>query len=187
MTIDSLTFGASGITYLSYPFPPSHVYPRGFLPYESIAEVLPERAPPELRTVKGETLFVSARRRAALLEAIETYGLPTVRRVDVWALLLEPFLDTEFDEAHQERTIALLLEHGFSRQAIDLLRRRVSVPMAAYNIESGLWDWVHLGLFDVLMAQNGFIAGEHRRLSLQKFTPFYWEAMEIAGRGRLLP
>ena len=64
------TFNQQSISFLDYPFPGSSVYRRGDVLYTAIREVDPEASPPEIRTLNGETLFVSAEQRAAFLEVI---------------------------------------------------------------------------------------------------------------------
>lgn len=59
--------------------------------------------------------------------------------------------------------------------------------MRAYNLESGLWDWSHLGLYDVLcaMLEGGPVPACHEfALPNADFEAFYWEAMAIAAKGR---
>jgi hypothetical protein len=94
--------------------------------------------------------------------------------VDVWHLILEPFLDTTFDHAHQERTLAILAANGVSRAECLAIRQDVALPMAAYNGGTGLWDWVHLGLYDLLNA--------YRLANVADFEARYRAAVEIALR-----
>lgn len=102
MGIRRVRFLAEGIAFDRYPYPGARVHPRGLVPWSAVLEVDPATSPPELR-IAGETLFVSAELREELARAAEAHGIPVVRRVDVWGMLLDPFLDTEFDEDDQER------------------------------------------------------------------------------------
>jgi hypothetical protein len=110
-----------------------------------------------------------------------------VERVDVWSLILEPFLDTEFDEQHKQRTLVMLQNNEVSRELCDALRQEFGPAMYHYNFATFLWDWVHLGLYDLLSAielgPRATLPWRHGR----SFASFYWEAMEIAGRGRIIP
>ena len=53
--------------------------------------------------------------------------------------------------------------------------------MIAYNFGTGLWDWVHLGLMDLLEALSGPFAGRHR-VPDDEFASTYWWAMALADR-----
>jgi hypothetical protein len=178
------TFDADGIVFARYPFPPASIYPHGRLVYSSVRDVDPDAGPPEVRTHQGETLFISAEHATEFRTAIAEAQLAVVRRVDVWDLLLEPFLDTEFTADDQERTMATLQRLGISRLEVSEIRRSVQNSMLAYN--GMLWDWVHLGLFDLLIATRWPIAwaGFVHRLFPKRYGRFYWRAMELADHGR---
>ena len=179
--MDEVRFSDKGIIFVDYPFAPASVSSGDPLPWDKICEVDPDAWPPELRLETGEVLFVAAEQKEELRQACKRYGVPVVQRVDVWALLLEPFLDTEFDEEHEERTLRRLEEYGITREEAWKIRREVRRRMLAYNFV--MWDWVHLGLYDLLQASPAqWFPGLSwlRRGASQRF---YWWAMEIAGRG----
>ena len=75
-----------------------------------------------------------------------------VDRIDIWGLLLDPFLDTEFSREQQEQTLQLRGRCGISSAEVEAIRARVEPAMISYNFDSMLWDWVHLGLTDILDA-----------------------------------
>lgn len=176
-------FTGDGIEFRHYPFPPASVYRRGRIPYSQIRDFDPSAAPPEIRTVAGETLFISAEQKEELTQAATAAGLTIYRRVDVWDMLLEPFLDTEFSDEHEEQTLALLEKHGITRSETSSIRTSVAQKMLSYN--SIAWEWCHLGLYDVLLAMKTPWDG----LSLfgkrgtKRYQSFYWHAMELADRG----
>lgn len=174
---------ADGIEIGGYPFPPASVYPGGVVPITEIAEIDSTSAPPELRLRSGEVLFVTAEQKLLLQAWARKHGVPEAPRTDVWGLLLEPFLDTELSEEVQQRTVTRLLERGFSRSEIERLRGRFGPAMIAYNIASGLWDWVHLGAFDLLQAHMGKLAGETFRCSPEELEELYWMVMRLSARG----
>lgn len=178
-------FDATGVEFSAYPYPPASVYPSGTLPYAQIREVILIAAPPEIRTLDGEVLFLHAGQKDQLRAAAERHGLRLASRVDVWALILEPFLDTEFDAAHQAHTLAALAANGVDGPMCEALRQRLAGAMVAYNFASGLWDWTHLGLVDVLDALRGELSGAIHRLSEADFAAFYWQAMQIANGAQL--
>jgi len=178
------TFDSSGILISQYPFPPASIYPHGRIECSAIRDVDPSAGPLEIRTRNGETLFVSAEQSYVFHDWITNSQLPVVRRVDAWALILEPFLDTEFTPEQQEQTLAALGDIGIPRTDAMRIRRSVERAMLAYNFVH--WDWVHLGLFDVLTATRqgpSWLALSHR-LFRKRYNDFYWSAMEMADRGR---
>jgi hypothetical protein len=177
----NVEFLATGIAFHDYPFPPASIYPSSLLGYDTIREVLPDMAPPEVRTHRGEVLFISAVQKEQLRAAAEQHGLPIVTRVDIWDFILEPFLDTEYSEEDQARTLQILQENGIDSQRCEALRSRVGAAMYRYNFATMLWEWVHLGLYDLLLAiqddLNWTLSGG--------IEAFYWEAMSIAEQGAL--
>lgn len=179
------TFDPTGIVISQYPFPPASIYPQGRIECSDIRDVDPSTGPLEIRTRNGETLFVSAEQSDAFHDWITKSQLPVVRRVDSWHLILEPFLDTEFTLDDQERTLVALGRIGIPRTEVMRIRDSIGSSMLAYN---GIhWDWVHLGLFDVLTATRrglGWLSFSHR-LFPKRYNDFYWYAMELADRGRL--
>ncbi|MFJ8958640.1 hypothetical protein ACIRG5_04575 [Lentzea sp. NPDC102401] len=79
----------------------------------------------------------------------------------------EPFLDTSFSAAQ-----------------IAAIRARLTPLMRAYNFDSMLWDWTHLGLYDLLRALNGTLVRPSSPATLgDPFEVYRW-AMEIADYGR---
>ncbi len=183
---DRVRFRDDRIEFCDYPYPPASVYPNGVIGFESIKEADPDAAPPEIRTARGEVLFVPAALKESLRETAALNSIPCVSRIDVWDLILEPFVDTEFDREHQERTLSTLEANGISQQECMGIRASVAGAMHAYNIESGLWDWCHLGLSDVLDALQGKLSGDKYRLPPADFEAFYWRAMELAHKGAVV-
>lgn len=175
-------FTPEAIVFHAYPFPGARVHPAGAVPWGDVREVDPARAPPELRIDGGEALFVDARRTDDLLRAAAAHGIPTVHRADVWDMLLDPFLDTTFSEADQERTLARLEHNGVPRHEAARIRERVAERMLQYN--ALLWDWVHLGMWDLLHAH---LPGALERAvhGDARFRELYRWAQEIAQRARI--
>jgi hypothetical protein len=118
----------------------------------AIRDVDPNATPPEIRTRSGGTLFVSATQRAELESFCRDNQIPVRQRPDVWADLLEPFLDTEFTAADQAATLGRLSQIGLVADEVGAIRARVGRLMLAYNGIHG--DWYHLGLADLLEAAS---------------------------------
>ena len=146
-------------------------------------------APPALRLVSKELIFVAFQtaEEGTEHEKLPLFytnnKIPVRKAVDVWDMILEPFLDTEHTEDFIEKTYVTLEKLGINRDECDCLRQEVSARMFSYNFSSGLWDWCHLGLYDVLCASLGILSGENHRLSSKDFENFYWRANHIALKG----
>jgi hypothetical protein len=184
MGIRHVRFLPDGIAFDRYPYPGARVHPRGLVPWSEVLEVDPAASPPEVR-IAGETLFVSHELREELARAAEAHAVPVVRRVDVWGMLLDPFLDTWFDDDVQERTLQRLEENGISRAEAASIRERVGFPMLHHN--AMLWEWVHLGLWDLLEAHRNVWVRLLRGLTPGRYCAFYAWTMEVAGRGKVIP
>ncbi|MFI6588310.1 hypothetical protein [Embleya sp. NPDC050493] len=132
----------------------------GLLPVAAIRDADPDAAPPEIRTVSGLTVFVSAVQREMLAQFCAATGVPRRRRRDVWADLLEPFVDTEFGDRLQEATALRLGEVGLGPAEVAAIRAQVAPAMSAYNAFHA--DWCHLGLCDLIDATD---ADNYRRVA----------------------
>ena len=166
-------FGENGIEFRSYPFRPSSVSSERAVHFDLIQDVDLSKSPPEIRLKSGEILFISAAQKAELEAFATRFSIARVERADVWADLLEPFLDTQFSEVDQERTLRRLENQGFSLDEVRNIRAGVKEPVLRYN--SVVWEWTHLGLFDLLEAFN-------KNSFPETFDDFYRYAMEIANR-----
>ncbi|MHA7967767.1 hypothetical protein ACX93W_27000 [Paenibacillus sp. CAU 1782] len=175
----------NGIRFLEYPFTAATVYPNGFLPVADIKEILPGQYPPEIRTVGGEVLFVHHPFKSELEQFALQHQIPIVSRVDIWDFILEEFLDTEYSEEMKLGTFAVLNDAGLEREEVVELRQSVAGVMMAYNFGSMLWEWVHLGLYDLLNAYSGVMTGDRYKLEPEAFGEFYWKAMHIANKGEI--
>jgi hypothetical protein len=150
----------------------------GTLAASAIQDADPATAPPEIRTVSGETLFVSAVQRADLERFCLASQVPIRKRPDVWGDLLEPFVDTRSTPQHEAATLNRLRQVGLTGPEIDQIRAEVGPLMLAYNAVH--WDWYHLGLADLLDAVTMTRVLEHRSGGLGETASFYAWAMRIA-------
>ncbi|WP_354638423.1 hypothetical protein [Kitasatospora camelliae] len=120
------------------------------LPVAAIRDADPSAAPPEIRTRAGETVFLAAAQAGRLEEFCRDHGIPLRRRPDVWADLLEVFLDTGFPPEHHAATAARLARLGLDAAATARIRAEVAPLMHRYYAVH--WEWHHLGLADLLDA-----------------------------------
>ncbi len=183
--MNDVTFTESGIEFRGYPYKPACVYPNGKILYTEIQQIDSSSAPPEIWTKDGDILLVSAGYREKLKAKAKEHNISDNHHVDVWGLILEPFLDTYFDEEEQARTIKTLERQGVSQEETSSLREELEKVMIAYNFDSMLWDWCFLGLMDVLDARMGKLSGEAFKLSDEEFEEFYKKAISLARKGRV--
>lgn len=179
-----MKFACDHVVFTGYEFPWASVHPHGVLGASEVRDCYLEVGPLELRTVAGETLFLSWDDKPGLASFCQRHSIPVVRRLDVWGNLLEPFLDTEFTPSQQAATNARLRDVGLSQSAVDSIRARVAPLMRSYNLDSMLWEWGHLGLYDLLKALNGVLVDPALPATLGDLDEVYRWAMEIADYGR---
>lgn len=164
---------------LDYPFPGASVHPSGLVPWSDVREVDPQATPPEVRTC-DELFFVPGSHRDELARRAAAHAVPIVRRVDVWALILEPFLDTTTSADDEERTLDRLERAGVPWADAVGLRAHFAPAMVAYNFTSMLWAWAHLGSYDLLLALRGVLTGGSHRLGDADFAEVYRRVTAIA-------
>lgn len=115
----------------------------------------------------------------------EAAGIATVRTPDPWGLLLEPFLDLSSAPDEVVRRNERLLALGVSARRRRRLQERFKQLMVSYNIDSGLWDWSHLGLFDFLGAVNGILVRDKSLLPpIARRVRLYRWAMALSEHAR---
>ncbi|MCP4108788.1 MAG: hypothetical protein GY749_25125 [Desulfobacteraceae bacterium] len=118
----------------------------------------------------GKQFFVTAEKKEALKAFAEKNRITENALTDVWELILEPFVDTEYSAEHQQNTYKCLSEFGFNKHEVDQIRGKVAGIMFPYNFSTGLWDWCSLGYYDLCLAHKA-------ALSERKFIVFYnWSA-----------
>jgi hypothetical protein len=93
-----------------------------------------------------------------------------------WDWITEPFLDTEFSPEAQMATLRLLSERGIAKEETARLRAEIAPTLIKYNFDTMLWEWAHLGLFDVLLAMRAQYNG-------MQYAEFYHRAIEVEMRG----
>jgi len=161
------------IRFIDYPFKSGALQASGQVHAQEILEVLPDRHPVECVTQNQEVLFVEVHYRDELSKWAQQHKVRVSDRADTWAWINEPFLDTVFAPEARAQTLTLLEQAGFTAHEVQGIREKVQAHMLMYN--AVLWDWQHLGHYDVLMSRKKF--------SLQRLTPsFYQWTMGIALR-----
>lgn len=162
----------AGITFTAYPFQPALVCKQTTITASDIINIGINAAPPSIR-IGNELIFVPATLKRELLFYANRHQIPLVERGYIWDLLLEPFLDTEYTPETHQRLNGILAGYGLSAETIQVIREEVRIQMLKYNFDTMLWEWVSLGLLDVLSAMRP-------QYDTDQFADFYRRAMEIA-------
>jgi len=185
--IAELLFCKDAIEVVSYPFDTASIRAGGRVTPEVIAYVRTHRIPCEIVLLTGEVLFTGMRDKVFLEYFIKQHGIKTVDDVDVWALLCEPFLDTEIDEEAQMATSDKLAACGFVRTQVNDIRNRIGRTMMRHN--ALVWESVHMGLFHVLQwyGRGDCGCGWKWWQKRQKRQEFYDWACAIAAKTLPLP
>lgn len=105
----------------------------------------------ELLLRNGDVVLFPVSSEMALREFVRRNRLRAVHDLEPWNLLTEPFLDTEFSEEEQRSTMRALARMGFDAAEVEAIRGRVKRALLVYN--SFAWEWVQMGLFEVLTSR----------------------------------
>lgn len=160
----------------NYPFEPSVVYPERGIQYSEIIEVHLDKYPPTIK-IGEDLIFISKESEEKLREFANRNNIRITERMSNWDWITEPFLDTEFDDEHKERTIKLLESNGILKKEAMELRAEIEEQMNKYNFDTMLWEWGGFGLNDVFSAMKP-------KLEKKEFRDFYWRAIEIEQRNK---
>lgn len=142
------------------------------LPYTKIQEIRINTHPVSALTNNNELIFL----RGLTSDDIESNGklsMKLKRRVDLWSLLLEEFLDTEFSEAERRASVEALEKAGITETEQLAIRKKFKFRFMLRTMAT--WEWVYYGQYDVLT--------ELWPLTSEK----YWWTMDIALRKRGTP
>jgi len=153
----------------NYPFKPSIAYPKRTFTASEINSIYLDASPHYFK-VKNDLIFITVENKNKLEEFAKRNKIPPSETPQNWELLLEPFLDTQFDDKDKKRTNELLKKNNIYKDEVTALRNEVASQMYKYNAK--LWDWCSLGLSDVLSAMRV-------KYSSNKFEEFYTKAIEI--------
>jgi len=172
--MEEIRFLRDRLRFRDYPYEPARIFPNGDLEPQDVLEVVANWAPPVVRTRDSEFLIVSAVYRDQLLSFASSNDLTVCERVDVWDLLLRPFVEEPLSDGEVEDIDAQLERYGLGPKRVRVIRKRVGPWIKAYNAIHH--EPCHLGLVDVL---DAMLPLNTPRL----FARFYQEAMELAALG----
>lgn len=153
-------------------FPKGYYFKQGFLkgkkelPYDAIEEIRTNTFPISAKIENNELIFLYGLEKKLIEEVAKTNRIKTVNPQDNWYLLLEEFLDTEFESDHQELTLEKLNAVGINNNEVLKIRTRFKTRMLITTLFS--LEWIYYGHFDILK--------QIFPLTKEK----YWWTMEIA-------
>ncbi len=159
------------ISIKNYPFKPSLANPSITLNADEIKSITLKSSPPQL-LYKNDWIFIATEKLDELTTFVETNNIKISEKNWTWDSILDPFLDIDYTEEETENTINSLIKNGVSRDIVIAIREEVSEQMQKYNFDTMLWEWVSLGLSDVLQAMKV-------KYSDKEFQEFYNKAMSI--------
>ena len=176
-TLD-IAIGNDEITLKRYPFLERNT--GRIVRADALTEITVGWAPPCVRTLDGEFIFLPAQMVEPLARFGLTHDIPFLSRTDIWSMILDPFLDTTHDEDYLEKAMSIMVGSGVSREAVWEMRKLVGTRMRILTYRT--WEWVYYGLYDVLdqMRTLTFTTG-------WAFDRFYDHAMALANRGETGP
>ena len=154
-----------------YPFLPSFVNKKNRIEKTEIEAICYSSFPPKLK-VENEIIFIETKKQDELKQFSERNNINLFETNGNWDMLLEPYLDTEYTEEDNDRIYKRLNENGLSNHEIEKIRIEVEEQMLKFNFDTMLWEWVNLGLLDVLLAMRV-------KYNQSEFEEFYFRAMEI--------
>jgi len=124
--------------------------------WSQVRDADPGGYPPQLRLRDGRTVFVSRLQHEQFAGAVAAANVAVVRRPEVWADLLEPFLDTDY-ALMRSRCEQRLRSLDLADTEVAGIRRRIRGRMSALTALT--WEWGGYGQYDLLLATALFIRG----------------------------
>jgi hypothetical protein len=167
-----LTIGEDFLKIENYPFEPSIAYSQTIFKTNQIDDIDFTSSPPTFR-VGNELIFLRSDKKAELEEFAVKNNIETAKRPAIWSWILEPFLDTEFTTASNQRVTKLLENCGLTSERVNFLRAEVQTQMLKYNFDTMLLEWFSFSASDVLRAMR-------TKYKKDEFEDFYRRVMKIA-------
>jgi predicted metal-dependent HD superfamily phosphohydrolase len=162
----------AALHFLDYAFEPASVFPSGKVVADEIAEVNLGGGCSQVRLRSGEILFVGSAHKELLVTFVNQHDVRVRHRHSVWSDLLDPFVDTWYEQEVIDRQFGRLADLGLDRESVTRWRREVAPAMVGFNFGAMVWEWGGLDLHDVLVAQRAC-------LDPAAFADFYRRAMAV--------
>ncbi len=176
------TFEREAVEVRKYPYKPSIAYLKNILHARDVQEVDGD----SIWLKDRDIVYLPYKHKDTLAQWAKDNAIPVRRRYDLVALILQPFLDTEFTAKDMQHSYRILRLHGIPPEACDAYRARFQDIMWEYNITSMLWEWCYLGITDLLDAHLGILVSDKYRVSEDRFEKLYWELIAIQRRASIV-
>ncbi|GGH61282.1 hypothetical protein HNQ91_001032 [Filimonas zeae] len=176
VSMGTLTIGNDFLKIENYPFEPSLAFRQPLFTSSQIDDIDCSSYPVTIR-VNDELIFLRTDKKAELEDFARKNNISVVKREMIWEWILEPFLDTEYTEETDRRSMEVLSRYGFTPELVSALRAEVETQMLKYNFDTMLWEWCVLGASDVLRAMR-------TKYNKAEFSEFYKRVMSIALSGQ---
>jgi len=172
ISLGEINIGSDFIQIFNYPFVPSIAFYQTHFKATEIKDIDLDASPPTMQ-VGSELIFLTAEKREEIGKFAILHNIKMIARPDLWGGILEPFLDNEFTPARDNELMIWFVSFGLNSETVISLRNEVKSQMIKYNFDTNLWEWVNLGLADVLRAMRV-------KYSNEDFNDFYARAMNVS-------
>lgn len=135
-------------------FPKHYIFRHGFLKgkkklsFDLVEEIRINTWPISAKINNNELIFLFGLSKEEVIAVASEKGLSIVEPQDNWSLLLEKFLDTEFDEEEKQQTLSRLEAAGIDKSEVEKIRKRFQNRMLLTTLFS--MEWIYYGQFDAL-------------------------------------
>lgn len=171
-TSGEITINQDNIQFENYIFEPSTVYTNNTIKAKEITDIAIKSGPISIR-INDELIFVGYDQIEEIEKFIIDNEIKIVERNFLIEWILEPFLDTEYNEKRDIELNEIFSNYGLDTKFVNDLRSEVEIQMLKYNFDTMIWEWCSLGTKDVLRALRP-------KYSKKEFNEFYWKIMKIA-------
>ncbi len=174
-------FGKDWIEIMDYEFFPATVYPNTKIFAREIEFINILGAPPEIK-IGNELIFITDMNKVELFKFgvrnhIKIPNNKKEKPFDIWWGILGKFLDIVNFEKQDKIILKELEFHGLDAKIVKTWRDRVQNAMVSYKfLDTGYWDWGHLGQWDMLQAHLSCI----EKIGEDEFEKLYWDSMKVA-------
>jgi hypothetical protein len=173
MAKSNVVFDGDRIAIAKYPFRSGSCSNSITMSAKDILEADPDQC--SLR-LKNEIIYLPGWPRQELMAYCATNGVPVQKRYDVWADILEPFVDTSFTSDQIGARNNRLRSAGMSAFRVAWLRLLYGLPIVAFQGIAG--EWMDLHHYHLLHSLRGlrllglyyFVYRHTNSIALEQYT-----------------
>ncbi|MEP5173011.1 MAG: hypothetical protein ABJQ42_08615 [Erythrobacter sp.] len=111
------------------------------LPYRHFEFATSRGAIKEIIGILREELRDSAQSALAVAQLPVLTDAEIERRLPVWSIMSDTFLDTELDDDHYHRIAEMIAQVGYSKQELETIYRCEVEPAFSHNLLDGIGEW----------------------------------------------